>query len=55
VSQTASSPGFKHVAAYQAELKKAAVPPERRSPMLLPEYRRPEFKTPFPFAAFGCE
>ena len=55
VSQTASSPGFKHVAAYQAELKKAAVPPERRSPMLLPEYRRPEFKTPFQFAALGCE
>ena len=47
--------GFKHVVAYEAELKAASVPPERRSPMLLPEYRRPEFKTPFPFAAPGCE
>jgi succinate dehydrogenase/fumarate reductase flavoprotein subunit len=42
--------GFKHVAAYEVELKAAKVPPERRSPMLLPEYRRPEFKTPFAFA-----
>jgi len=47
--------GFGHVAAYTDELKAAKVPPERRSPMLLPEYRRPEFKTPFPFATFGCE
>ena len=43
--------GFKHVAAYEAELKAASVPPGRRSPMLLPEYRRAEFKTPFAFAA----
>jgi len=47
--------GFKHVAAYEDELKSAKVPSERRSPMLLPEYRRPEFKTPLPFAALGCE
>ncbi len=43
--------GFNHVAMYEAELKAASVPQERRSPMLLPEYRRPEFKTPFAFAA----
>jgi len=43
--------GFKHVAAYESELKAAEVTPERRSPMLLPEYRRPQFKTPFAFAA----
>jgi aspartate oxidase len=49
------SPSFGHVAAYEAELKAAKVPPERRSPMLLPEYRRPEFKTPFAFVALGCE
>jgi succinate dehydrogenase/fumarate reductase flavoprotein subunit len=48
-------PSFDHVAAYEAELKAALVPPGRRSPMLLPEYRRPEFKTPFPFAALGRE
>jgi len=50
-SAVSGQPGFGHVAAYEAELKKAAVPVERRSPMLLPEYRRPEFKTPFAFAA----
>ncbi len=42
--------GFKHVEAFQQELKAAKVPKDRRSPMLLPEYRRPELKTPFPFA-----
>ncbi|MBM3322863.1 FAD-binding protein, partial [candidate division WOR-3 bacterium] len=46
----AKSLSFKHVAAYEAELKSAGVPKERRSPMLLPEYRRAELKTPFPFA-----
>jgi succinate dehydrogenase/fumarate reductase flavoprotein subunit len=30
---------IKHVASFTDELKKAGVPPERRSPMLLPEYR----------------
>jgi len=54
-SADSRQPGFGHVAAYEAELKAAKVPPGRRSPMLLPEYRRPEFKTPFPFAALGCE
>jgi succinate dehydrogenase/fumarate reductase flavoprotein subunit len=55
LSPVSRPPSFAHVAAYEAELKKAAVPSDRRSPMLLPEYRRPEFKTPFPFAALGCE
>ena len=49
-SAVSRQPGFGHVAAYEAELKAAKVPPDRRSPMLLPEYRRPEFKMPFAFA-----
>jgi succinate dehydrogenase / fumarate reductase flavoprotein subunit len=52
---TASAAGFGHVTAFAAELKKAEVPAERRSPMLLPEYREPHLRTPLPFAAFGCE
>jgi succinate dehydrogenase / fumarate reductase flavoprotein subunit len=47
--------GFKHVAAFESELKSAKVPRERSSPMLLPEYRRPELRTPLPFAGLGCE
>jgi succinate dehydrogenase/fumarate reductase flavoprotein subunit len=54
-SVTLDGSGFKHVAAFEAELKAASIPAARRSPMLLPEYRRDEFKTPFPFAAPGCE
>jgi succinate dehydrogenase / fumarate reductase flavoprotein subunit len=42
--------GFRHVAAFESELRSAKVPNDRRSPMLLPEYRRPELKTPFAFA-----
>lgn len=42
--------GFNHVREFQAELKKAGIPKSRRSPMLLPEYRRPELATPFAFA-----
>jgi succinate dehydrogenase / fumarate reductase flavoprotein subunit len=41
--------GFRHVVAFEAELKATRVPKERCSPILLPEYRRPELKTPFPF------
>ncbi|MBN2465578.1 FAD-binding protein [candidate division WOR-3 bacterium] len=52
---TLDGSGFKHVTAFESELKAASVPTERRSPMLLPEYRRDEFKTPLPFAALGCE
>jgi len=54
-SVTLDGSGFQHVAAFEAELKTASVPTERRSPMLLPEYRRDEFKSPLPFAALGCE
>lgn len=43
--------GFKHLAAFEAELKSAGVPQDRKSPILLPDYRRPELKTPFPFAS----
>ncbi|MFO7651163.1 MAG: FAD-binding protein [bacterium] len=45
---------FGHVAAYESELKTAAVPSERRSPMIFPEYRRDELKTPFAFADKVC-
>jgi succinate dehydrogenase / fumarate reductase flavoprotein subunit len=44
------SPGLAHVAAFEAELKAAGVPADRRSPMLLPEYRRPELQGRFAFA-----
>jgi len=47
--------GFKHVAAFESELKAAKVPHGRQSPMLLPEYRRDEFKTPFAFADRECD
>ncbi|MEO0079557.1 MAG: FAD-dependent oxidoreductase [candidate division WOR-3 bacterium] len=43
--------GFKHLDAFEAELTAAGVPRERRAPILLPDYRRPELQTPFPFAA----
>ena len=46
---------FEHLSAFESEVKTVKVPKERRSPMLLPEYRRPEFKTPFPFATLGRE
>lgn len=42
-----------HLAAFAAELKEAKIPADRKSPMLLPEYRRPELRQPFPFAACG--
>jgi len=42
---------FQHLAAFEAELKAAKVPKDRRAPLLLPDYRRPELKTPLPFAA----
>ncbi len=42
--------GFRHVERFTAELKAAGVPGERCSPVLLPEYRRPGLRTPFPFA-----
>ncbi|MCL6465245.1 MAG: FAD-dependent oxidoreductase [candidate division WOR-3 bacterium] len=41
--------GFKHIIQFEAELKKAGVPKNRRAPMLLPEYRRPELQTPLAF------
>lgn len=41
--------GFKHSARFEAELKKAGVPRNRRAPMVLPEYRREELQTPFAF------
>jgi succinate dehydrogenase / fumarate reductase flavoprotein subunit len=47
--------GFSHVAAYEAKLKTAGISVGRCSPMIFPEYRRPEFKTPLPFASLGCE
>jgi hypothetical protein len=43
------------VTASESELKSAKVARERQSPMLLPEYRRPELRTPLPFAGLGCE
>ncbi|MFO7651100.1 MAG: hypothetical protein R6X13_07180 [bacterium] len=45
---------FGHVAAFESELKAAKVPSERRSPMIFPEYRRDELKTPFGFADKVC-
>jgi succinate dehydrogenase / fumarate reductase flavoprotein subunit len=54
-SVTRDGGGFEHVVAFESELKAAKIPKERRSPMLLPDYRRPELKTPFPFAGMGCE
>ncbi len=47
--------GFRHVEAFESELRAAKIPRERQSPMLLPDYRRPELKSPFPFAGLGCE
>ncbi len=40
---------FRHLVAFQEELKKAKVPRTRRAPILLPEYRQPELQTPFAF------
>lgn len=42
-------PGVKHVAAFEAELKAAKVPAARKSPMLLPDYRRPEMQRRYSF------
>uniref|UniRef100_A0A7C4GGS9 FAD-binding protein n=1 Tax=candidate division WOR-3 bacterium TaxID=2052148 RepID=A0A7C4GGS9_UNCW3 len=39
-----------HLAGFAAELKAAKVPSGRKSPMLLPEYRRPELRRQFSFA-----
>jgi succinate dehydrogenase / fumarate reductase flavoprotein subunit len=46
--------GYKHVAAFEAELKAAGVPRERQSPMIFPEYRRAELRTQFQFADKVC-
>lgn len=35
---------LEHIAAYHEELRKAGIPEDRISPMLLPDYRRPETK-----------
>ncbi len=42
--------GFHHLQKFQAELKAAGIPRDRCSPILFPEYRRPELQTPFVFA-----
>ena len=41
-----------HAIRYNAEAKAAGVPPERRAPMLLPDYRPEPFKGHFTF--FEC-
>ena len=47
--KAAPEPGLKHVAAFEAELKAARVPTARKSPMLLPDYRRPEMQRRYSF------
>lgn len=47
--KAAPKPGLKHVAAFEEELKAAKVPKTRRSPTLLPDYRRPEMQGRFGF------
>jgi len=46
--------GLKHMDAFKAELNKAGIPEDRKSPMLLPDYRRPEMRRPYPFLANEC-
>ncbi len=46
--------GLKHVDGFVAELKQAGIPPDRKSPMLLPDYRPPELQRPYPFLANEC-
>jgi len=41
--------GFKHVIAFEQELKNARIPRDRCSPLLLPDYRRAGLQTPFAF------
>jgi len=48
----AAKPGeltLKHVAAFHEELKTAKVPHSRKSPILLPDYRRPEMQSRYAF------
>ncbi|HDQ98740.1 MAG TPA: FAD-dependent oxidoreductase, partial [candidate division WOR-3 bacterium] len=47
--KAAPKPGLKHVAAFEEELKAAKVPRSRRSPMLLPDYRRKEMQGRYGF------
>ena len=42
-------PGLKHVAAFEVELKAAKIPHSHKSPMLLPDYRRPEMQGRYGF------
>ncbi|MFO7674965.1 MAG: FAD-dependent oxidoreductase [bacterium] len=47
--KAAPEPGLAHVAAFKEELKAAKVPRSRRSPMLLPDYRRKEMQGRYSF------
>jgi succinate dehydrogenase / fumarate reductase flavoprotein subunit len=47
--KAAPVPGLKHVTAFEAELGAAKVPRTRRSPMLLPDYRRREMRGRYAF------
>ena len=46
--------GTAHVKAFVEELKKAGVGEERKSPMLLPDYREPDKQRPYSFLAGEC-
>ena len=41
--------GLGHIEPFVAELKKAKIPEGRKSPLLLPDYRRPEMRRPYAF------
>ncbi len=45
-----SQPTLNHLIAYHQELKAAGIPENRRSPLILPDYRRPELKTKLPWS-----
>ncbi len=44
-----SKPTLNHLITYHKELKEAGVDENRRSPLVLPDYRRPELKTRLPW------
>jgi succinate dehydrogenase / fumarate reductase flavoprotein subunit len=46
--------GAGHVGPFVEELKAAGVPKDRRSPKLLPDYRRPEMQGRYPFLGQEC-
>ncbi len=47
--------GLEHIKKYHQELEQAKVPKERKSPMLLPDYRPKEFKTRYSFLSHIAE